>query len=374
MITLKGDNRVLTNSALSTGLLSNYSSGRSAVNCLNVTGFNPLDFVLLGNIGSETAEIMQVALAGVDATLNALTFTARTKFAHPESTGVTVLPYNQIRFFWTANPVFDTLNPLNVSPDYVDVAVDSWYTTFNDFNHSTGYGWFVFYNSQTFKVTGGSTPIPYANFGRNTVSRLFDNFWSLLNNNELKMITLKDAYSWANEAFTYAKNELNMSNKEFDVPLPFAISVVPGTQEYLLPDNFGDVLDAWDGTSRIQVFPLPLRDVSKNDSCAYNPLKYYLRGLFIGFSPMPTRATTVTLNYLQIAQELTSYADLIALPDNMFYILTDWMMYRACLKLVRKDAMMFKQTWDQSIGKMKLYGYKRDAQLDSFTPGPGANI
>ncbi len=169
MISLQADNRILTNAAKYSYLLANYVSFTTSLSVLNATdsAFAAGAYLLLGNFGSEVAEIVQIAT--VNNTTGALTLVAPTKFAHSESTRVTVIPYNQIRFFWTPIEVFNTATPLTV---YLDLQPSDWFSTYNDGLHPTGFGWFIFYNSTTLVASQESNSLPYAGFGQDTVEDL----------------------------------------------------------------------------------------------------------------------------------------------------------------------------------------------------------
>ena len=144
-VTLKADNRSLTTGAKYSYLSTNYASGVSSLVLVNADGFSANQYVLLGNFGSETAEVARIAT--VTAATNTITLkddagsTLTTRFAHSESTKVTIIPYNQIRFYWTATATFATGTPVTSQSD---ITASDWYSIGSDSSHTTGYGWFVF--------------------------------------------------------------------------------------------------------------------------------------------------------------------------------------------------------------------------------------
>jgi len=71
-ITLRADNRAIVKDGKYSYLLDNYSSGSTSVSIMNTEGFFHNSFVLIGNIGSENTEILQ--LNKVDANTGELTF------------------------------------------------------------------------------------------------------------------------------------------------------------------------------------------------------------------------------------------------------------------------------------------------------------
>jgi len=359
-VVLKADNRGLTENQKYSYTNDNYLSGVATVELANSAGFLANDYALFGEFGSETAEMVQVQT--VTAATHTLTLTAVTKFAHSESTKVTVMPYNQVRFYHTATATFDSLDLLTTA----DVQPDGFYTSYSDSANSTGFGWFKFYNATSGALTSNSNAIPYANFTRDNVKNVLDNFYSMLNNNELRLVSEDDSFAWLNEAYSIARNELNLVNTEHAASDETSLAVVSGTKEYALPAAFSNMLSLYDGTDSVDVEFVALQNVPDWDSVAGNTPKYYLRGDYIGLSPTPTEDTTYTYRYVAKTTELNSYYDTISLPDNAVYTLKDHMMFRAAQKLGRPDAQTFWDTFQVGIDRLKISGVKRDSDRDTW--------
>jgi hypothetical protein len=403
MITLQADNRILISNTKYTYLTINYVSGVSTVNISNTEFFSVDDFILIGEIGHSDAEIFRILSINSTSgdislgdSLGALTATIH---AHSESSKVALLPYNEIKFFWTAatgtitdeDPVFDTSNPLSV--DWEELDPVSYYSTFTDTTHITGFGWFEYRNSVTTDVSQESNPIPYGGFSLNTVATVFSDFESLLNVRELKIVTLTEKFAWLNEALAVLKNKLNLSNAEYTVSAPQTLTIIAGTKEYLLPADFCDLVEITNGlTSPTSTgLNIPFMPVSKALSYGGNPqggwsngyfggylfglnsVYYYLRGRYIGFVPTPTIGATYYYTYRAKATRLTSLSDYIDLPDNAFYSLKDFMMYRAKLKFNDPSASTYYQAFSDDISIYIQSAVKRNANLDSWDISPETN-
>lgn len=384
MVTLRSDNRVLTQNAKFAFLTNNYSSGSNTINLTSSVGFNVDDMILIGEMGQESAEIFRIASinsSSGDVVLhNAAGAGGTTLYGHAESSKVYRLPYNQIRFYWTAasgtiadeTPVFNTTTPLEA---WVDLDPTSFYTTFQDTGHSTGFGWFVYLNSVTSDASSNSNPIPYAGFSANTVAAVFNDFDSLLNVSELKLVTMSDKFSWLNEALAQLKNKLNLSNVEYTVSLPQIITIISGTPEYQLPDDFSDMISisTYDPTntttSGTTIDYLP---VYKIDTYTGSDTKYYLRNRYVGFVPQPASGN-FQFRYRARASRVTSLSDYIDLPDNSFYTLKDWMLFRSGLKFSNSNAPMYLQTFTNSVNMYIQASVKRDANLDSWDIAANTN-
>lgn len=376
-ISLEADNRILTSAAKYSYLLANYISSTSNLSVLNATDsvFATDAYLLLGNFGSEVAEIVQIAT--VNNTTGAITLVAPTKFAHSESTRVTVLPYNQIRFFWTPIEVFNTSTPLTV---YLDIQPSDWFTTYDDASHPTGFGWFIFYNSTTLVASQQSNSLPYAGFERDTVEDMLNDFFSLLNNKELKLVTRTDALSWLDEANSKVRNRLNLTNREFSASDLSSFTTQPGIYEYDLPTDFWGLVSIQTLFNPANPIPtgyfydnsidfIPLREAFAYPSnvSSWPGVRYYIRGRKIGILPVPTAPTTYSYMYLKKTTRVRDNSSAVDLPDNGFFILKDWMMYRASLKFKdQASAAAYLKTFTDGLNEMIVASIDRDANLDTM--------
>lgn len=464
MIILKANNTSLLSGAKYSYLSANYASGSTSLALISATGFQAGDYILVGELGSETSEIAQVG----SITSNTLTLigATTTSFAHPESTKVTILPYNQVKFFWTSTATFDTLVPLAT----VNVQAESQSTSFTDGNHSSGFGWFVYYRSLTlgdstsrfdisnpygssirytwdgtgtdpnianrvfvgdqvvingenfsagnngtytvtktgtnyFEVSNGSgvaendktigtgslvvnttsaasNPIPYADFAPNSVREILDSFFSMLNNKEANLISQKDALRWLNEGYARAKNELNLVNNEYNVEAKVTITTSGGTQEYDIESDLG-ILDFGDIVSITTSGGIPVDNIPLSkalnyqyDTFAGSTTKYYLRGGKIGFLPVPATADTYYMYYKSKSTALSNLYQTVNFPDNNFYFLLDFLMYRACPKLGRtpQEAQAYITAYTAGLSLMKVTAVKQSDNLDSWEVKNTANV
>lgn len=406
-IILKADNRTLLNDAKYSFMIDHYPSNSGSIQVLNSNDFSDDDYVLLGNFGTESAEILKIDT--VTPATHTITFKdelgapINTQFSHPESTRVTILPYNEIRFFHTAMPTYspptsypptyperptiDTLNPLT---DYVEIQPDSWFTTWDDELHSTGWGFFLFRNKETEICSQPSNPIPYAGFEADTVKSALDGFYSLLNNKEVSLVSRDEAMMWLNEAYSLVRSRLNLVNREYGVALEATIDLRPGVIEYRLPDDFADMVtlsktpnSAFGNTNPVNniVEYITLKEApyygGYSTSTPYYTgtlRRYYLREKYLGILPTPDKAETYYLNYITKSTRLGALDDVISLPDNGFYILKDFMMYRANMKFGNGNtASVYYKTFVDGLNNLVLTANKRDSRLDTWHISRNAN-
>lgn len=384
MIILSADNRSIPAGTPYNYLADNNATGQSSLTLVNSSDFTAGNLILVGLFGNTTAEIFQIgAVNDATQTITLLDpstqLATTTQFAHPESTKITILPYNQVRFFWTAatgtiadeTPTFDMNNALT---GYLPIDPTSWFTSYEDSTHSTGFGWFIFRNSFSGDASQNSNAIPYAGFSNNSVQQVFQDFQSLLNTKELRLVTQDDMFSWINEGIFTIRNKLNLSNPEYTVSTLQSLSIVPGTQEYMLPADFSDLVNIvnTDDTTALnpQIDGLSIRDAMHYQGSL---TKYYIRNRYIGFVPQPLQAANFYYRYRSKGSRVTGLDDLVDLPDNGFYIIKDWMMWRACLKFQNPNAQTYYKSFSDGLNGMIASSIKRDAMLDSWGIAPWAN-
>ena len=380
MIILEADNRRLTLSSKYSYTVTNYTAGITDFSILNATDseYAPNTFLLLGNFGAEDTEIVKIQ--SVNNNTGEITTTTPTLFAHAESTHVTILPYDQIRFFYTAAPIFDLSMPLT---GYIPLQPSDWFTTFSDENHSSGYGWYCFYNSVTTNLSQNSNFIPYGGFEANTTEQILSDFFSMLNNKELKLVTREDALSWASEAYGRMRNKLNLTNVEYTASDFGFITTQAGVIEYDLPSDFDHLLSFIQGVDPNNIggntfsgykFDLDFKPL--REAYTYNGTQpiYYIRRFKIGILPTPQTVTSYGFMYLKRASRLTLNTDEVDLPNGGEYIIKDWMLYRAYQKFQNPQYRIFLESFTNGLNDMVISAVKRDANLDTWGIDRRANV
>lgn len=122
----------------------------------NISGFSIGQYVLLGNFGEPTAEIIRIhtvtAPTGFTITLN-----SNTLFDHYTDTPVTVLDYNQVEFSRAA-----TLAGVKAVLATSAMSADRINTAYTDLVNTTGFGFARFKNSSTGLFSDYTSGVPYA--------------------------------------------------------------------------------------------------------------------------------------------------------------------------------------------------------------------
>lgn len=364
---LQADNRVLTANAKYSYLSTNYASGVSALVVVNSTGFDS-QYVLLGNFGSETTEIVKVS--STTAATHTLNLAAETKFAHPESTKVTIIPFDQVHFYHTTTTTYGTATPVAAA---IDIQANRWYSQLEDTTYTTGYGWFTFENSTDVTASDNSNAIPYAGAEPDSLQILIDDVYSLLNNKERTLVSTDNVITWANEAYSIAVNELNLVNKEFYCSPETDLTITGGVQEVALADDFSDLVyvrGSEDGD--LPMSSILIRDIPYYLTGSQLETKYYIRGSYIGFVPIPLDDDTFKYRYRTKASRVASYSDILTLPDNGYYAIKDYVIFRAQQKSSNPSFTISYKTFGDWIARQKNTSIERDDSPSCFGISPEA--
>jgi hypothetical protein len=359
---IKADLRFLITEKETSYLADKVYAGASSFTVSNAVDFSTNDFILLGVLGSELAEIAKIS----SITNQLITVTTPLSFDHPQDTMIISVNYDKMNFFHSTT-MTGVLTALNGSPQ--TIVPDDVYNSYNDTSNTTGYGWYRFYNSVTTTSSALSNAVPYAGWPDNSVKMMLDTFYTQISNRERKLIKDEDVIRWLNEAYTIARNRLNLSNRAYTVPTPTTISILNGTVEYTLPDYFSHVRTVTNASGE-EIFEIPYEQVAVYNNTTVPPggtleTKYYVRGNVIGFAPTPTASASYYLYYQRTSAVLSSYIDYIELPNANHYFLLDFLKYRS-VPIVGGDAKEYLDAFNNRLNELVLTSHKQGGGLDSW--------
>jgi hypothetical protein len=198
---------------------------------------------------------------------------------------------------------------------------------------------------------------------------MLDTFYTQISNRERKLIKDSDAIRWLNEAYTIARNRLNLSNRAYTVPTPTTLSIISGTAEYTLPDYFSKVRTVTNASGE-EIFEIPYEEVAVYNNTTVPPggtleTKYYVRGNMIGFAPTPTASATNYLYYQRTSAVLSSYIDYIELPAGNHYFLLDFLLYRAT-PIIGGNPEIHLKAFNRGLDDLVVTGHKQGGGNDSW--------
>lgn len=154
------DNQLLIQNRERTYLTDEISSGATslAVRAVDANEWSDNDWVIVGEIGTENAELLQVNGSASDGT--SLTIdnagSGGTRYSHSADEPVYHVSYNQIKFFRAT-----TESGSKTELATIDIQPSDFQTSYDDTVNNTGFGFAAFYNSQNSNQSPYSDAIPY---------------------------------------------------------------------------------------------------------------------------------------------------------------------------------------------------------------------
>ena len=165
---LQASNLSLIDGQESARLIGDVPSGAVSIEVDNISGFESSQFILIGEFGDSSAEIVQVAI-GTSPASNTITLESTTRKDHYSDSKVTVVDYNQVQFF-----ISSTANGPKVELVLKDVSCDRMETAYTDMNNISGFAFFRFFNSYTLDNSNYSSSISYSGTENNSVQKIVE--------------------------------------------------------------------------------------------------------------------------------------------------------------------------------------------------------
>ena len=237
--TIKAANVELLLDVIQAEMSDDSLAGASTIEVLSIAGIGVGDYLLLGEFGQETTEIVRVhtvtAPSGTTITLN-----ANAVYPHTRSTAVYRIDRNQIEFSRST-----TLTGGKSILATSDIQCDQLFTTYEDTTNTTGFGWYRAKNSADTTYSNYSESYPYAGYGQQTLKVIFDSALLLLgqidefgqptfpsslsreagviavNDCQLELKELKHRWSYLT-AFNYLVSELATGQDSYSLPSDIA--------------------------------------------------------------------------------------------------------------------------------------------------------
>lgn len=273
-------------------LSTDSDAASSTLTVVSITGISVGDYLLIGEFGHETTEIVRVhtstAPTGTTVTLN-----ANTVYAHNRDTPIYVIDRNQVEFSRAT-----TLTGSKSVLGTVDIMCDQLHTTYKDVTNSTGFGFYRFSNSADSAFTGYSESYPYAGYGQKTLKRVIDAACLLVGQvDELGNPQLPTSFS--RESAVIAVNDCQLEMKElrhrwsYLTNFNYAVSeLATGQDSYSLPSDIAQ------GEGSLSIFAARIgaqKDMKFIDKEILNERRENVVKDSLGSAITATSNTTVTL-------------------------------------------------------------------------------
>lgn len=154
------------------------------------------DWVILGEIGSKTAEILQINGAVLDGTTLIIDNAGAggCRYSHATDEPVYRIDYNQIEFS-RASTITGSKSVLSTA----ELQVDDLYTRYEDQTNSTGFGFVRFKNSATSSFSAFSDGIAYTGYTAKSLGKIIKGVRRLLGEYDYRKIDDADITEEANQ-------------------------------------------------------------------------------------------------------------------------------------------------------------------------------
>jgi len=146
----------------------------ASLSVLSVVGIGVGDYLLIGDFGQETSEIVRVS-TGVAPSAGTITLNANAVFAHPRGTPVYRIDRNEIEFS-RATTLAGSKSVLAT----VAIQCDQLTTNYEDTTNTTGFGFYRAKNSADSTFSNYSESYPYAGYGQQSVKVILDSALTML--------------------------------------------------------------------------------------------------------------------------------------------------------------------------------------------------
>src|SRR3990167_2813463 len=221
-----------------TYLSSASAAAASSLTVESIASFSSSDYLLLGEIGAERSEIVQIH-ASSSPSGSAITLTAAgALYAHEEGTAVYKVDYNQVEFS-RATPLStdskSTLTTSALTPDLMD-------TIYDDTTNTTGFGFWRFKNSTSSTFSGYSDAIPYAGYNIDAANEIFERALSNAGTVVNPRLKYEHLFDFLNDFVTLA-NSFNKRWSEAKVLDEELDTLTTGDWEIALPSAIAQTFD-----------------------------------------------------------------------------------------------------------------------------------
>lgn len=177
---IPSQNNFLTADRKYTFLNAGASASSTTLTVASIVGFATDQLLLVGEIGSEKAEIVQTH-ASTSPSGSTVTLASGLSFDHPAGTRVYIIDWDKVEIHWSL-----TEDGSKTLLDTIDIQVDQVETVYEDTSKVEGYYFIRFKNSVTDSYSDYSDAIPWEGFDDNTVSKAIN---YALKRNKLKTFT-----------------------------------------------------------------------------------------------------------------------------------------------------------------------------------------
>lgn len=359
---IKVDNTALTY-GYTTNLTAAVAAAGTALTVLNNAGAAANDYVLLGKLGEDTAEIRKISTVSGSTTINV----DACSFAHGIDTPVTFIPYNQVRITSAAtiDGTYYTLTTTDIIPNTLTT---NYYDTAGA--GTTAYK-VAFYNSTSTELSDYSPGLLATSFGLTSLGSMISRVRSLINDTTQDLVTDEEIRIWLNEAQT---NIGNRANDWAFVTASTTANLTASTNSYSLPSDAKIIkhISIVDGSDEIPldyITETQYRDLRADVTTTAVPSYWTVFGgsILLYETPSATVTSGLIISYIKTPAELTDPTDTTGVPEPK--ILVD---YAVAMCLKKKgdytSSGIFDGAYERGIAQLLMAYAQRSGDAPTIRP------
>lgn len=213
-----------------TYLTATATAGDSTLTVKNITGAAVSGYLVLGMVGNEDTELVQVHAVTAPSG-STITLTAAITYSHGLDTPVQFIPYNQVEFS-RATSSGGAKSVLSTTA----LLVDQDFTIYNDTTNSTGYAYARFKNSTTTTYSEYSEEIAYPNPAFDSINRVIDRLYNWANEPSEQFISRKEMLGVVQE-YVDTVNDLRSRWNHEEAAVDKSNTTTTGGETFTLPTD-----------------------------------------------------------------------------------------------------------------------------------------
>lgn len=201
----------------------------TSITVKNTQGFSVNDFIVLGKIGYENAEIVRITAVSSPSSFSVTS----TKFPHTVDQPITLIKFDKVRIYKSTTGISGTYNLLST----VDIDIDSDITFFEADAQTSDYFKFRYYNSYSLTEGDWSDAVSGTGFTFYSKRTLIDRTLSLFGDTKREFVSDDEVADFLNEFLGFAQTELSVATKRFMLKY-YDINLSSSYTKYDLPTDF----------------------------------------------------------------------------------------------------------------------------------------
>lgn len=332
---------------------ADYASGVNSIDVKNTDGFSADEWIVLGRIGFEQAEIIKISAITDN---NTLALATNTKFAHNKDSVITLIDFDKVKVYKSTTGASGTFTLVTT----VDIEIDHDTTVYEASGVSTtDYFKFSPYNSDS-EVEGDKTDaIAGTGYVFYSARTMVDRVLSLFGDANAEFVSRDEVMDYLNEIYEVAQLEAALATERFNVSTQdYTVTADDDTET--LPADFLIEVGIKVSTDGGTTFPYDCiqKKLSQLGTVANNNVKYAyaVYGSTLKISdPIPNNSSDVLrLFYITTPASLSDQTDTLQAPFvNSSHIFVKYALAMCYLKDKKVDE--FKELRDDAERKLKQH-------------------